>query len=428
MSYTKEMLENDRVKFTIDVESQQWKDALNEAYLKTKGKYNIDGFRKGHAPRAFIERFYGPSVFFDEALNIILPKTYDAVLDAEPDLFPVDRPEVSITAITDSTLQYTAEVQLKPTVTLGAYTGIEFAKDKVKVSKDEVEEEINRARENAGWWDQVTDRPAQMGDKVKIDYAGSVDGVAFEGGTASDYDLTLGSNTFIPGFEEGVVGMNVGESKAVNVKFPEQYQAENLAGKDAVFVVTVKDITVKKLPELDDEFAKDVSEFDTMKAYEADVKKKIKERKEDAAEAALERKIIDTVVENAKVNVPQCMIDEETEEMVNEFAYRLMYQGMNIDDYYKYTGQTEQQLKETYKEPAMRTVKTRLVLEQVVKAAGIEVTAEDEEAVYADLAAKQNKPVEEIKKDFNEHYASYIKNEALNKKLMAYLKDNNTIK
>ena len=193
-------------------------------------------------------------------------------------------------------------------------------------------------------------------------------------------------------------------------------------------MVTVKDITVKKLPELDDEFAKDVSEFDTMKAYEADVKKKIKERKEDAAEAALERKIIDTVVENAKVNVPQCMIDEETEEMVNEFAYRLMYQGMNIDDYYKYTGQTEQQLKETYKEPAMRTVKTRLVLEQVVKAAGIEVTAEDEEAVYADLAAKQNKPVEEIKKDFNEHYASYIKNEALNKKLMAYLKDNNTIK
>ena len=165
------MLENDRVKFTIDVESQQWKDALNEAYLKTKGKYNIDGFRKGHAPRAFIERFYGPSVFFDEALDIILPKTYDAVLDAEPDLFPVDRPEVSITAITDSTLQYTAEVQLKPTVTLGAYTGIEFAKDKVKVSKDEVEEEINRARESAGWWDQVTDRPAQMGDKGKIDYA-----------------------------------------------------------------------------------------------------------------------------------------------------------------------------------------------------------------------------------------------------------------
>ena len=428
MSYTKEMLENDRVKFTIDVDSQQWKDALNEAYLKNKSKYNIDGFRKGHAPRAFIERYYGASVFYEDALDIVLPKTYDAVLDEEKELFPVDRPEVSITAISDGTLQYTAEVQLKPTVTLGDYTGIEFTKDKVKVSKEEVSEEINRARENAGWWEQVTDRPAAMGDKVKIDYAGSVDGVAFEGGKADDYDLTLGSGAFIPGFEEGVVGMNVGESKAVDVTFPEKYHAEELAGKKAVFVVTVKDITVKKLPELDDEFAKDVSSFDTLKEYEADVKKQIKARKEDAAEAALERKIIDKVVENAKVNVPQCMIDEEVEEMVQEFAYRLMYQGLNIESYYRYTNQTEEQLKATYKEPAERTVKNRLVLEQVVKAAGLEVTAEDEEAVYADIAAKENKPVEEIKKDFNEHYASYVKNEALNKKLMAYLKANNTIK
>ena len=428
MSYTKEMLENDRVKFTVDVDSEQWKAALQEAYVKERGKYQVDGFRKGHAPRAFIERLYGPQVFFDEALDIILPKTYDEILDKETDLFPVDRPEVSITAITDSTLQYTAEVQLKPTVTLGAYTGIEFQKEKVKVTKEEVSEEINKARENAGWWEQVTDRPAQMGDKVKIDYAGSVDGVAFEGGTAADYDLELGSGTFIPGFEEGVVGMNVGESKSVNVKFPEQYHAENLAGKDAVFVVTVKDITVKKLPELDDEFAKDVSDFDTFKEYQADVKKKITARKDDAAETALERKIIDTVVENAKVTVPQCMIDDEAEEMVNEFAYRLMYQGLNIEDYFKYTGQTAEQLKQTYHEPAERTVKTRLVLEQVIKAAGIEVTQEDEDAVYADLAEKQNKSVEEIKKDFNEHYASYVKNEALNKKLMAYLKANNTIK
>ncbi len=428
MSYTKEMLENDRVKFTVDVDTEQWKAALNEAYIKERSKYQVDGFRKGHAPRAFIERLYGPQVFFDEALDIVLPKTYDEILDKETELFPVDRPEVSITAITDSTLQYTAEVQLKPTVTLGAYTGLEFARDKVKVTKEEVSEEIERARENAGWWEQITDRPAQMGDKVKIDYTGSVDGVAFEGGTAADYELTLGSGAFIPGFEEGVVGMNVGESKNVNVKFPEQYHAENLAGKDAVFVVTVKDITVKKLPELDDEFAKDVSEFDTLKAYEADVKKKIKERKEDSAEAALERKIIETVVENASVNVPQCMINDETEEMVNEFAYRLMYQGMNIDDYFKYTGQTPEKLKETYVEPATKAVKTRLVLEQVIKAAGIEVTPEDEEAVYADLASRQNKSVEEIKKDFNEHYASYIKNEALNKKLMAYLKANNTVK
>ena len=304
----------------------------------------------------------------------------------------------------------------------------EFTKDKVKVTKEEVSEEINKARDNAGWWEQVTDRPAQMGDRVKIDYVGSVDGVNFDGGAATDYELELGSGTFIPGFEEGVVGMKAGESKNVNVTFPKEYHAENLAGKEAVFVVTAKDITVKKLPELDDEFAKDVSDFDTFKEYEADVKKKIKARKEDAADAALERKMIDTIVENATVNVPKCMIDDEAEEMINEFAYRLMYQGMNIDDYYKYTGQTPEKLKESYAEPAARTVKTRLVFEQIIKEAGIEVTAEDEEAVYADLAAKQNKSVEEIKKDFNEHYVSYVKNEAMNKKFMAYLKANNTIK
>ena len=202
MNYTKELLENDRVKFTVEVDEEQWKQALQEAYIKTKGKFNIPGFRKGHAPRAFIERMYGTAIFYDDAMDIVLPKSYNEVLDKEPDLFPVDRPDVKISAISDSTFKYTAEVQLKPTVKLGQYSGLEFTVDKVKVSKEDVESEIKSARDNAGWWEEVSDRPAQNGDKVKIDYSGSVDGVKFDGGTAEDYELTLGSGTFIPGFED----------------------------------------------------------------------------------------------------------------------------------------------------------------------------------------------------------------------------------
>ncbi len=428
MNYTKELLENDRVKFTVEVDEEQWKQALQEAYIKTKGKFNIPGFRKGHAPRAFIERMYGTAIFYDDAMDIVLPKSYNEVLDKEPDLFPVDRPDVKISAISDSTFKYTAEVQLKPTVKLGQYSGLEFTVDKVKVSKEDVESEIKSARDNAGWWEEVSDRPAQNGDKVKIDYSGSVDGVKFDGGTAEDYELTLGSGTFIPGFEDGVVGMNVGESKDVKVTFPAEYHADNLAGKAAVFAVKVKAITVKKIPEADDEFAKDVSEFDTFKEYEADVKEKIKQRREDQAKAKLEQEMVKKVVENSEVKIPQCMIDEEAEEMVNEFGYRLSYQGLNIEDYYKYTGTTKEKMLGDYAERATESVKTRLVLEALIKEAKLEVTDKDTDAVLKEMAEKENKTLEEYKKDFNEHYMAYVRNEAMTRNLMKYLKSSNTVK
>ncbi len=417
MNYTKELLENDRVKFTVEVDEEQWKQALQEAYIKTKGKFNIPGFRKGHAPRAFIERMYGTAIFYDDAMDIVLPKSYNEVLDKEPDLFPVDRPDVKISAISDSTFKYTAEVQLKPTVKLGQYSGLEFTVDKVKVSKEDVESEIKSARDNAGWWEEVSDRPAQNGDKVKIDYSGSVDGVKFDG-----------SGTFIPGFEDGVVGMNVGESKDVEVTFPAEYHADNLAGKAAVFAVKVKAITVKKIPEADDEFAKDVSEFDTFKEYEADVKEKIKQRREDQAKAKLEQEMVKKVVENSEVKIPQCMIDEEAEEMVNEFGYRLSYQGLNIEDYYKYTGTTKEKMLGDYAERATESVKTRLVLEALIKEAKLEVTDKDTDAVLKEMAEKENKTLEEYKKDFNEHYMAYVRNEAMTRNLMKYLKSSNTVK
>ena len=398
MSYTKEMLENDRVKFTVDVDTEQWKAALNEAYIKERSKYQVDGFRKGHAPRAFIERIYGPQVFFDEALDIVLPKTYDEILDKETELFPVDRPEVSITAITDSTLQYTAEVQLKPTVTLGAYTGLEFTRDKVKVTKEEVSEEIERARENAGWWEQITDRPAQMGDKVKIDYTGSVDGAAFEGGTAADYELTLGSGAFIPGFEEGVVGMNVGESKNVNVKFPEQYHAENLAGKDAVFVVTVKDITVKKLPELDDEFAKDVSEFDTLEEYKADLRKNLAESRKTEAERSFKSEIMNQALDNMTAEVPESMIAEKTNEFLDNYADSMGLRGrVSREELIKGMGMGEEEFNSMMRPGALRQVQADLLLDAVVKAEGLEATEEEKADFYKKLEEDYGENAEQIK-------------------------------
>lgn len=424
---TIERMEHNKAKLTITIDAETFSAAVQQAYFKTAKHYNIPGFRKGHAPRKVIENMYGEGVFFEDAFELVWGDAYDAALE-EHELTAVDKPSITIEKIgLDEGIVYTAEVQLKPEVTLGAYKGIEVEKPTYTVEDADVDREIELERERGARFISV-ERPVENGDRVVLDYSGSVDGVPFEGGTAEEQTLVIGSGTFIPGFEEQIVGMAIGQERDITVTFPTEYHAENLAGKEAVFHVKVREIQVKDLPALDDEFAKDVSEFDTLKAYEADVKKKIKERKEDSAEAALERKIIETVVENASVNVPQCMINDETEEMVNEFAYRLMYQGMNIDDYFKYTGQTPEKLKETYVEPATKAVKTRLVLEQVIKAAGIEVTPEDEEAVYADLASRQNKSVEEIKKDFNEHYASYIKNEALNKKLMAYLKANNTVK
>ena len=396
MNSTMEKVSSNKVKLRMELDAEAFEQAMQKAYLKLRGRINVPGFRKGKAPRKLIERMYGESIFYEEAFDEVFPGMYEEAVKAL-DIEPVGQPDVDIETIGGGqALVVTGEVYVKPEVTLGQYKGLDVQREDDTVDDEAVEQEIGRVRQRNAREEEVTDRAVQDDDIVNLDYAGTVDGEAFEGGTAQGQSLTIGSGQFIPGFEEQMVGMQIGEERDIHVRFPDEYHAEALKGKDAVFHVKVNGIRTRELPELDDEFAKDVSEFDTLKAYEADVKKKIKERKEDSAEAALERKIIESVVENASVNVPQCMINDETEEMVNEFAYRLMYQGMNIDDYFKYTGQTPEKLKETYVEPATKAVKTRLVLEQVIKAAGIEVTPEDEEAVYADLASRQNKSVEEI--------------------------------
>lgn len=428
MNYTKELLEKDRVKFTVEVSEEEWKNALTKAYEKNKGKFQIEGFRKGKVPRKVIENMYGVGVFFEDALDIILPETYGEIMDKESDLFPVDRPDIDIAAISDSTLKYTATVQLRPTVTLGAYTGIDFEKQSTEVSDEEVEAEIKKDLENAGSWEPIGDRAIENGDKCVIDFSGSVDGVKFEGGTAKDYTIVLGSGSFIPGFEDQMVGMKAGETKVVKVKFPEDYHAENLAGKDAEFEVVLHSATVKNVPTLDDETVKDISEFDTVDDYKKSVKDRLVSKKEEEAGYALDQAIIEKVAENAQVDIPECMINDEAEDMVKEFEYRVMYQGGDPEQFYKMTGQTRENLLNTYKTGAAKNVKLRLVLQEIIKAANITVTDEEVEQDLEKSAEEANMSFEEFKKNVTDQHRSYLRSSMLSKKAFEFLRNNNNIK
>ncbi len=428
MNYTVEKLEKNKAKITVKVDAQDWQNALQKAYEKTKNKYQIGGFRKGHVPYKVLVNAYGVGVFFDDALDIILPQEYGKVLEQEKELDPVDTPEVGINAISDATLEFTLTVQCKPDFTLGKYTGLEIARDKVEVSEEEVQAEINAKLEEAGAWIPVVDRAAQNGDQVLIDYSGSVDGVKFDGGTAEKQTLTLGSGMFIPGFEEQVVGMNIGDQKDVNVTFPEEYHEKSLAGKQAVFAVKLHEINIKDVPTLDDESVKDISEFDTVEEYKASVKSKIEEKKNAEADSKLENDLIQKIADDSKVEIPQCMIEQQIDDMIQEFEQRLQYQGLNAKDYYKYTGMTQEKLRENYKEMAEKNVKLRLTLEALLKAVQVPVSDEEIDEKIADMANQAGKTFEEYKGYINEQYREYLRRDLITSKLFEYLKNNNAIK
>ena len=371
---------------------------------------------------------YGIGVFFDDALDIILPETYTEVLDKESELFPVDRPEVDILAISDSTLKYTATVQLRPTVTLGAYTGLDFEKKSTEVSDEEVEAEIKKDLENAGSWEPVGDRAVENGDKCVIDFSGSVDGVKFDGGTAKDYTIVLGSGSFIPGFEEQMVGMKAGETKVVKVKFPDDYHAENLAGKDAKFEVVLHSATVKNVPALDNETVKDISEFDTVDDYKKSVKDRLAAKKNEEADFALDQAIIEKIAEGAQVEVPECMINDEAEDMLREFEYRVMYSGGSPEQFYKMSGQTRENVLNTYKTGAAKNVRLRLVMQEIIKVANITVSDEEIEKDIEKSAEEAAMAVDEFKKNLSDEHRNYIKNSLLTKKTFEFLKNSNNIK
>ncbi len=377
MSLQVEMLEKSMAKLTIEVSAEEFDKAVEKAYLKNRSKMNIQGFRKGKAPRHIIEKMYGAEIFFEDAANIIIPEAYEKeAMECDVDI--VSQPQIDVEQIEKGKpFIFTATVAVKPEVTLGEYKGIKVEKSDVEVTDDEVNAEIDMAREQNARTIDVTDRAAEDKDIVTIDFEGFVDGEAFEGGKGTDYPLTLGSHSFIDTFEDQIVGKNIGDEFDVNVTFPEEYQAKELAGKPAVFKVALKAIKAKELPELNDEFASDVSEFDTVDEYKADVKATILKRKEEAAKNAKEDKVIETIIENATMEIPEPMIDTQVRQMADDFARRIQAQGLSLEQYFQFTGMDAGKFIETLKPQALKKINSRLVLEAVVNAENIEVS-EDE--------------------------------------------------
>ena len=394
MSYTVEKIASNKVKLSFVESAESFDAAVEKAYLKDRSKINVPGFRKGKAPRKLIENMYGEGVFYDDAFELVAQPAYEEAIKAE-NLQVVDRPQVDVQQIgAGQELKYTLEVFVKPDVTLGEYKGVAVEKNVEKVTDEAVDARIQNDVERASTTQDVTDRAVENGDIVNLDYAGSVDGVAFEGGTAQGQSLTIGSGMFIPGFEEQMVGMNIGEERDLSVKFPEQYHADNLAGKDAVFHVKVNGIQTKVRPELDDDFAADVSEFDTFEAYKANIVADLEKNAADRAEANLEDALVQKVVDAADCDIPDAMIQDEITTMLREMEMRMMYQGIRFEDYLKYTGQTLDQVRENYKPEAANRVKTQLVLEAVAKAENIVPTDEDVDETIADQAKRMNRDVE----------------------------------
>ena len=389
MSLQVEKLEHNMAKLTIEASADDFEKAVQNAYLKNRGKISIPGFRKGKAPRQIIEKMYGVGVFYEDAANELIPQAYREAVEGNDELDIVSRPSIDVTQMEKGkSFIFTAEVALNPEVELGKYKGVKVAKVNTDVTEDEVNEAVDRERERNARNVEVSDRAVQDKDIVTIDFEGFVDGVAFDGGKGTDYDLTIGSHSFIDNFEDQLIGKNIGEECEVNVTFPEQYQEESLQGKPAMFKVTVKAIKEKQMPEADDEFASDVSEFDTIAEYKEDLKKKLVERKEAEAKAQKEDEALKAIVADSKMDIPDAMIETEAEQLVENYAMRLQQQGLSMDMYMKYTGLTREKLLDQMKDQARKNIEARLVLEAVVKAENIEAT-DDEFNAEMDKMAKQ---------------------------------------
>ena len=416
-----------KVVVTFKVTAEEWAAETEAAYQKNKNKYNIQGFRKGHAPRKVLEKMYGEGLFVEDAFQNCVPKNYEEFLDKNTSVEPVDRPEIDVVSLDEKGLVFTATVTVKPEVELGEYKGLTIKRNPVEVTSEEIDAEVNAAAEKNARFIEVSDRAAKSGDEVVIDYSGSVDGKKFDGGTAEKQTLLLGSHTFIPGFEEQVEGMSVGEEKDINVKFPDDYHAENLKGKDSVFHIRLHGIRFKELPVIDDEFAKDVSEFDTLADYRKDIEKHISERKNAAADTDVENRLLQMIVDKCKVEIPQCMIETQIDNYIREFQYSLTYQGLKIEDYLKYTNTTMEALRDNYREKSAQAVKTRLVMEAIVKAEKIKCDAKSLNQKIKDFAADIKRDFKEYKESLNERQLGYFENEVITDKLLEMLKKENTI-
>ena len=409
MSLQVEKLEHNMAKLTVEVAAEDVEKALQAAYLKQRKQINIPGFRKGKVPRQMIEKMYGPEVFYDEAANNMIPDAYAKAYD-ESELDIVSQPKIEVVQMEKGKpFIFTAEVATKPEVTLGDYKGLKVDKVSTRVTQKEVDEEIEKERERNARTIEVTDRAVQDKDEVTLDFEGFVDGVAFEGGKGEDYPLTIGSGSFIPGFEEQLIGAEIDKEVEVNVTFPKEYHSEELAGKDATFKCTVHTIKAKALPELDDEFASEVSECETMDAYRAEVKKNIKERKERTGKEKKENQAVDQAIENAQMDIPEAMIEFQVRQMADDFARRIQQQGLTVEQYFQFTGMTAEKMMEEMRPQAEKSIKTRLVLEAIVKAENIEVSDERVEEELTKMAEAYQMEVEKLKEFMGENEKKQIK-------------------
>lgn len=417
-----EQLEGNKAKLTITIDAETFRKALNDVYKKTAGRYPVQGFRKGKAPRKIIETYYGAGVFYEDAFDACWGEPYDAAVK-EHDLFVVDRPDVDILSIGEEQgVVYTAVVTLKPEVTLGQYKGIAVPKADYTVSDENVDQALEEEREKQARFVDV-DRPAENGDRVLLDYSGSVDGEKFEGGTAEDQTLVLGSNTFIPGFEDQLIGISAGESRDVNVTFPTEYHAEHLAGKAAVFACSVKAVQKKELPEIDDEFIGDISEFETVDEWKADKKAKMTEEKKQQLDALRENRAIQGACDNATVDIPDCMIERQVDYMLQDLQYRLQGSGLDMDTYLKYLNTTSDAMRLTYRKDAEARVKMQLVIDAVVKAENLTATEEELEAEIERYAKDGGAEIESFKAQLSEGDREYLSDRVVIDKAVKLITD-----
>ncbi|MDE6221433.1 MAG: trigger factor [Lachnospiraceae bacterium] len=424
MSLQVEKLEGNMAKLTIEASAEDFEQAIEKAYQKSKKKLSVPGFRKGKVPRKMVEQMYGKEIFFEDAANIVIPSAYAKAVDECTEEI-VSHPTIDIVqAEAGKPFIFTAEVALKPEVTLGKYKGVEVEKADTTVTEEEINAAIDRERENNARTISVEDRAVKDGDMTVLDFEGFVDGEAFDGGKGENYPLTIGSNTFIPGFEEQLIGAEIDEEIEINVTFPEDYQSAELAGKSAVFKCTIREIKEKELPELDDEFASEVSEFETLAEYREDVKKNLTETKEEEAKSAKEEKVIEAIIEDAQMDIPDAMLATQQRQMADDFAQRIQMQGISIDQYFQFTGLTKEALLEQLKPQAEQRIKSRLVLEAVAKAENIEVSEEEFAAEVTKMAEAYQMEVDKLTEMISEFEQKAIREDICVRKAIDFLMEN----
>ncbi len=428
MNYTVEKTQNNEARTTFELTKEEWHNANMQAYNKNKSKYTAPGFRKGHVPYNYLVKTYGEQVFFEDAINIAFGQYYFDIMDKESEYVLVDGPSIEdIKLSEEGGITIIALAPLKPVVTLGKYTGIKVEKVEYNVTDEDVENEINKLRERNSREVEVTDRAVQSGDICDIDFSGSVDGVKFEGGSAEHYSLTIGSNSFIPGFEDQIIGMEIGSEKDINVKFPEDYGAEQLAGKDSVFAIKLHAIKVKELPEVNDEFIKDAVGEESLEAYKSKVSERLQKANEEKAKREIEDKLMKLITDSSEVEIPDCMVQKAVDSLVQDMEYRLMYQNLKLADYLKYTGQTMEDYRKGLVEPAKSRVKSQLVVEQIIASENITASDEEVDAKIKEQAESVEKSFEEYKAGMPAQQYDYIKNSIVIDKLFTFLIDNNKI-